>query len=262
MSDKDDIDCSLSTALLRGVRRLCPRCGKGNLLERYLRTVECCSVCGEPFGHLPADDMPPWMTILLVGLIITPTMVFVNRQYEMETYAQLALWIPLALILTLFLLPCCKGFILALLWTQRSSKDSVGSQSENSNAEEDEKDDAGKAAIEYIGRFDRYKIVAGHKDGQYHARAYAGRHEVKGFTGSTLEETVRKLKDFLQDRMDTFRKSRDAGGIPGTEEYLEAFQVIRDQIPKNQLRLLVFYARNRDTQRWSQKIGHVAKVEF
>jgi len=197
MLDKDDINCSISMVLLRGLRRRCPRCGKGNLLERYLRTVECCSVCGEPFAHLPADDMPPWMTILLVGLIITPTMVFINRQYEMETYMQLGLWIPLALILTLFLLPRCKGFILALLWSQelRSSKNMSETRPDNSNVAE--------TTIEYIGHFEHYKIIAGHKDGQCHAHAYAGRHKIKSFSGSDLDEVVQRLKNFLQNHLST-----------------------------------------------------------
>jgi len=104
------------TALLRGARGRCPRCGKGRLLQQYLKTVKCCSVCGEPLGHLPADDMPPWMTILLVGYITVPSMVLLNHKIPLETSVQLTIWIPIILILTLLLLPRCKGFILAILW--------------------------------------------------------------------------------------------------------------------------------------------------
>ena len=187
------------TAPLRGVTGRCPRCGKGRLFERYLKTAAHCSICSEPFDHLPADDMPPWMTILLVGLIIIPAMVYINLQFETKTYIQLCLWIPLALILTLFLLPRCKGLILAILWIQKSlsSNNSSEFQYEKGSAEEDEKFIPGKTAVEYIGHFESLKIIAGYKDSQYHASAYAGRREIKSFSGSNLEEVVRQLKNFL-----------------------------------------------------------------
>ena len=33
-------------ALMRGLRRRCPRCGEGQLFERFLKTHERCSECG------------------------------------------------------------------------------------------------------------------------------------------------------------------------------------------------------------------------
>jgi uncharacterized protein (DUF983 family) len=36
----------IRTALMRGLRRRCPRCGEGALFQRFLKTHERCSECG------------------------------------------------------------------------------------------------------------------------------------------------------------------------------------------------------------------------
>jgi uncharacterized protein (DUF983 family) len=106
-------------ALLRGFFGRCPQCGKGHLLHRYLKVVPNCANCAEPYGHLPADDMPPWLTILIVGHLLFPNVWYVERNYAIPVWAEYVLWPSLGLILTLILLPRCKGFVVALLWVLR-----------------------------------------------------------------------------------------------------------------------------------------------
>ncbi|RJF82299.1 DUF983 domain-containing protein [Azospirillum cavernae] len=104
-------------ASLRGLIGCCPNCGRGRLLRNYLKPVDHCSICGEAFGHLRADDAPPWMTILIVGHIVIPALLAVEQTYEPPTWVHMAVWPLLSLLLTLALLPRCKGFILGLLWS-------------------------------------------------------------------------------------------------------------------------------------------------
>ncbi|WP_035690751.1 DUF983 domain-containing protein [Azospirillum halopraeferens] len=104
------------TAALRGFAGQCPCCGRGALLHRYLKPVERCSHCGEAYGHLRADDAPPWMTIFIVGHIVVPLLLSVEQSYQPPLWLHFALWPTLALALTLLLLPRCKGVILGMLW--------------------------------------------------------------------------------------------------------------------------------------------------
>lgn len=108
------------SSLLRGVLGACPNCGRGRLLHRYLKTVDRCAVCGEPYGHLRADDAPPWLTILIVGHAIVPLVLMVEQRYAPDLWIQFTVWPSLTLALTLTLLPRCKGLILALLWMNKA----------------------------------------------------------------------------------------------------------------------------------------------
>ncbi len=106
-------------SLLRGFLGRCPRCGKGHILHRYLKIVPNCADCGEAYGHLPADDMPPWLTIIIVGHLLFPNVWWVERNYNIPLWMEYVMWPSLGLILTLILLPRCKGFVVALLWILR-----------------------------------------------------------------------------------------------------------------------------------------------
>jgi uncharacterized protein (DUF983 family) len=109
------------SAIFRGFRQRCPHCGKGRLFRRFLKPVESCAACGESYGQIRADDFPPYVTILIVGHIVVPLMLVTDRAgFSLE--AQLAIWVPVTLGLTLFLLQRVKGAVLGLMWsTERTA---------------------------------------------------------------------------------------------------------------------------------------------
>jgi uncharacterized protein (DUF983 family) len=104
------------TAALRGLALTCPCCGRGRLLHRYLKVVDHCDRCGEPYGHLRADDAPPWMTIFITGHIVVPMALSAEQTWQPPMWLHMTLWPALALALVLALLPRCKGIILGMLW--------------------------------------------------------------------------------------------------------------------------------------------------
>jgi uncharacterized protein (DUF983 family) len=110
------VSVSKTSAMLRGFRQLCPHCGKGQLFRRYLKPVESCGACGESFAHIRADDFPPHLTILAVGHIVVPLMLVADRA-GVGLEAQMAIWVPVALFLTLALLPRIKGGIIGFIWS-------------------------------------------------------------------------------------------------------------------------------------------------
>src|SRR6185312_4199206 len=88
-----------ATAMLRGFRRRCPRCGQGALFKGVLTLADSCSCCGETLGDIRADDIPAYFTILIVGHIVVPLLLWAER-YQASSLVELGVGIPLALGLT------------------------------------------------------------------------------------------------------------------------------------------------------------------
>jgi uncharacterized protein (DUF983 family) len=110
------VPVSTAGAIWRGLRQLCPRCGQGRLFRAYLKPVESCAACGESFAEIRADDFPPYLTILIVGHIVVPLMLAADRA-GVSLAAQMAIWVPVTLVLTLAFLPRVKGGIIGLMWS-------------------------------------------------------------------------------------------------------------------------------------------------
>ena len=120
MAGADTERASTLTAIWRGARGRCPRCGEGRLLHHYLKMVDCCSVCGEPYGHYRTDDAAPWLTILVVGHITVPFVVLWEINFDPPLARVFAVCLPLIVGLTLVLLPRCKGIMAAVLWAMKA----------------------------------------------------------------------------------------------------------------------------------------------
>jgi len=106
--------------LLRGMIGRCPHCGKGRLLQRYLKPVAQCSVCGEPYGHIRADDGPAWLTIVIVGHILGVILLVAVPGSSWPLWVSMVVWPLLALCLALLILPRAKGIFIGLIWRSGS----------------------------------------------------------------------------------------------------------------------------------------------
>jgi len=103
-------------ALLRGTRGRCPSCGQGKLFRAYLKTRDICTECGEELHHHRADDAPPYFTIMIVGHIVVPLMLMVERIWHPDLWVHSAIWLPLTLLLSLLCLPIAKGALVSVQW--------------------------------------------------------------------------------------------------------------------------------------------------
>jgi uncharacterized protein (DUF983 family) len=110
---------SLRSSMLRGLRRRCPACGEGRLFTGYLKVRERCAKCEEPLGHIRADDIPPYVTILIVGHLIVPLVLIVYQNYQPAMWLSLTVWPLLTIVLTLALLSPIKGAIVSAMWVLR-----------------------------------------------------------------------------------------------------------------------------------------------
>lgn len=112
-------DRPLKSALLRGWRRRCPNCGAGPMLRGYLKVRDSCPVCGEELHHHRADDGPAYLTILIVGHLLAPLLLFTYTKWRPEPLV-LAVGFTIGTVaLSLYLLPRLKGTMVALQWANR-----------------------------------------------------------------------------------------------------------------------------------------------
>lgn len=107
---------TIKTVLLRGLRGLCPHCAGGRLLRGYLLAHPSCSSCSEDFERLRADDGPAWLTILIVGHLSIPLLLVLLQTGWLDNHWALPLVILMTVLVTLALLPVCKGVFMSVLW--------------------------------------------------------------------------------------------------------------------------------------------------
>ncbi len=107
------------TAVKRGFRLRCPRCGEGHMFHAFLKVNDRCPACGQALDLHKADDAPPYFTILVVAHIIIPLMLVVEQTYSPPEWVHAVLWLPLSLLLALTLLPRAKGALIGLQWALR-----------------------------------------------------------------------------------------------------------------------------------------------
>jgi len=107
------------SALRRGFRGRCPRCGEGKLFRAFLKVDDHCSVCGLDYTPHRADDLPAYLVIVIVGHIVVPTILWVETDYSPSVPMQLAIYLPLTLVLSLLLLQPVKGAVVGVQWALR-----------------------------------------------------------------------------------------------------------------------------------------------
>src|SRR5258707_94329 len=103
-------------ALLRGWQGRCPRCGSGTLFARFLKMRSHCPSCDLALEPYRADDAPAYFTILVVGHIVVPLVLVLERYGDHPPlWFHALLWLPLSVVLALYLLPHIKGTVIAPL---------------------------------------------------------------------------------------------------------------------------------------------------
>lgn len=105
--------------MVRGWRQRCPACGEGAIYGKYLKVNDKCPKCGLELSHHRADDAPPYFTMTIVGHVVVGLVLIVERKYHPEMWVHVALWGPLTLLMSLWLLPRVKGALIGLQWAMR-----------------------------------------------------------------------------------------------------------------------------------------------
>ena len=105
-------------AMIRGWRGKCPSCGTGPLLGGYLTVNAACPVCREELHHHRADDGPAYLTILIVGHVLAPLLLFTFVHFRPEPLILFTIFAIGCVALSLYLLPRLKGAMIGFQWAR------------------------------------------------------------------------------------------------------------------------------------------------
>lgn len=109
-------ETSLMQDLSRGFMCRCPACGEGRLFSKWLKVTDHCASCQEEFHHHRADDFPAYVVILLLGHIMVPFALWLEDAFAPPMWVNMAISLPLTVVLCLVMLQPVKGAIVALQW--------------------------------------------------------------------------------------------------------------------------------------------------
>ena len=112
-------DRDLKSALRRGWWQRCPACGEGALFRSFLKVQDACPFCRAELHHHRADDGPAYLTILVVGLLMAPILLWVYPTFRPEPWVMIAIFSTGTVVLSLLLLPRFKGALIGLQWAKR-----------------------------------------------------------------------------------------------------------------------------------------------
>jgi uncharacterized protein (DUF983 family) len=109
----------IATAMKRGLLGRCPHCGQGRLFRAFLKPVDHCAACGQDYTHQRADDLPAYLSIVLVGHIVIGGFMMTDLVWTLSNWTHLAIWTPLTLILAITTIQPIKGAVIGLQWAAR-----------------------------------------------------------------------------------------------------------------------------------------------
>ncbi len=127
-------DKPVVTGVLRGVACRCPNCGRARLFSRYIIVRTCCPACGIDNTRFASDDLPPYLTIALVGHTIVPAYLWFDWQYAPALWIEASIWLPLSIALSVILLPSMKGASVGLAWASGTLRQEASQSDQNPRA--------------------------------------------------------------------------------------------------------------------------------
>jgi uncharacterized protein (DUF983 family) len=110
---------SLKSAMFFGWKRLCPKCGQGELMSSYLKVRLGCSSCSQDFHYQRADDGPAYITVLIIGHLLVPLILVFYEFFRLNPLIMAISLSTVAVLLALYLLPRIKGALIGLQWAKQ-----------------------------------------------------------------------------------------------------------------------------------------------
>jgi uncharacterized protein (DUF983 family) len=115
----DESERPLGRSIMRGMLCKCPACGTGRLFRGFLKPVDHCQVCGAEMFHQRADDLPPYLVILVLGHVVVGGYMLTDMAYPLPLWISLAMWGLITVILALLSIQPIKGGVIGLQWALR-----------------------------------------------------------------------------------------------------------------------------------------------
>lgn len=112
----DESERPLGRSIMRGMLCKCPACGIGGLFRGFLKPVDRCPACGAEMFHQRADDLPPYIVILVLGHVVVGGYMLTDMVYPLPLWASLAIWAPVTVLTALLSIQPIKGGVIGLQW--------------------------------------------------------------------------------------------------------------------------------------------------
>ncbi|KQV31765.1 hypothetical protein ASC97_18960 [Rhizobium sp. Root1203] len=117
--DIEEVKRPLWQSIKRGLLCRCPACGSGRLFRSFLKPVDNCAACGEAMHHHRSDDLPPYLTIVVIGHVIIAGYMMTDMVWPMPLWLTFTIWTPITLLATLMVIQPIKGGVIALQWAMK-----------------------------------------------------------------------------------------------------------------------------------------------
>lgn len=108
------------------LRGRCPRCDKGRLFDGLLSLAPHCESCGLDLSGFVVGDGPAPFVILIVGAVVCASALYVEFTFSPPIWVHVALWLPLAAILTFAMLRFLKALLLILQYRNKAGEGRLG----------------------------------------------------------------------------------------------------------------------------------------
>lgn len=109
----------LGRSITRGVLNSCPACGSGKLFRAWLKPVERCAACHEEMHHERSDDLPPYISIMILGHVAVGGFMMTDMAFTWPMWVHFAIWVPITILVALFTIQPIKGGVIGLQWALR-----------------------------------------------------------------------------------------------------------------------------------------------
>lgn len=108
-----------------GLKSRCPRCGEGQLFHGYLSVKPKCSACGLDNSFIDTGEGPAVLVMLVVGFVILGSALWLDSQLTMPVWLHIFIWLPLSILLSLFLLRKMKAVMIALQYRHKAAEGKI-----------------------------------------------------------------------------------------------------------------------------------------
>jgi uncharacterized protein (DUF983 family) len=108
-----------------GLACACPRCGQGRLFDGLIKVRPACSNCGLDYSFADSGDGPAVFVIMIIGFIVVGLALYVEVNFSPPLWLHLIIWIPLAVVLCLWLLRVLKAILIALQYRNNARQGEI-----------------------------------------------------------------------------------------------------------------------------------------
>lgn len=108
-----------------GLTCTCPRCGNGRLFDGLVKVRPACSACGLDYSFADSGDGPAVFVIMIIGFIVVGLALWAEVTFSPPLWLHFIIWIPLAVVLCLWLLRVLKAVLIALQYRNNARQGEI-----------------------------------------------------------------------------------------------------------------------------------------